>query len=216
MKSSVRKIKIPPPASRSDAAGTPAASDVLAAVTLFAEAGLLKKVKRSGWWVAGIKDPESVAEHSFRCAVIGYYLAHIEGVDPYKVLVMTLFNDIHESRINDLHKMGHYYIDFKKAEEKVFQDQLKHLDRTVALELGNLRREFNGQKSAESLVARDADILECLLQAKEYLDSGHLKAKKFFKKAPGHLKTSSAKKFWRQIRKWDSGRWWEDIVKFER
>ncbi|MBF0384955.1 MAG: HD domain-containing protein, partial [Candidatus Omnitrophica bacterium] len=43
---------------------------ILSAVNLFAEAGLLKRVKRSGWWVAGIKDPESVAEHSFRCAVI--------------------------------------------------------------------------------------------------------------------------------------------------
>ena len=33
------------------------------ALNLFAEAGLLKKIKRSGWWVAGIKDPESVAEY---------------------------------------------------------------------------------------------------------------------------------------------------------
>ena len=72
------------------------------------------------WWVAGIANPESVAEHSFRCAVIGYYLSHLEDVDSYKVLVMTLFNDIHEARINDLHKMGHYYIDFKEA-EKMFQ-----------------------------------------------------------------------------------------------
>ena len=64
----------------------------LRAIDLFAEAGLLKKVKRSGWWVAGIKDPESVAEHSFRCAVIGYYIAHVEKVDRYKVLVMALFD----------------------------------------------------------------------------------------------------------------------------
>jgi hypothetical protein len=32
------------------------------------EAGQLKRVKRSGWWIAGVKDPESVAEHSFRTA----------------------------------------------------------------------------------------------------------------------------------------------------
>jgi len=90
------------------------------ALTLFAEAGLLKRVKRSGWWVVGIKDPESVADHCFRCAIIGYYLAYLEHADPNKVVLMTLFNDIHESRINDLHKMGHYYIDFKKAEKKGF------------------------------------------------------------------------------------------------
>jgi len=81
------------------------------ALDFFAEAGLLKRIKRTGWWVAGIDDPESVAEHSFRTAVIGYYLAYWEDVDPFKVVTMSLFNDIHEARINDLHKMGHYYIE---------------------------------------------------------------------------------------------------------
>ena len=56
----------------------------VAALNFFAEAGLLKRVKRSGWWVAGIENPETVAEHCFRCAVIGYYIAHCEGVDPYQ------------------------------------------------------------------------------------------------------------------------------------
>ncbi len=188
----------------------------LSAINLFAEAGLLKKIKRSGWWVAGIKDPESVADHCFRCAVMGYYMAHLEGVDPFKVMAMTLFNDIHEARINDLHKMGHYYIDFKDAEKKVFEDQMKNLDKNVANELTGFRKEFDTQSSPESIVARDADILECLLQAKEYYDSGHTKARKFFKTAPDHLKTKTAKKMWKQIKQWDSGRWWEDVVKFER
>ena len=60
----------------------------LSAVNFFAEIGLLKKIKRSGWWVAGIKDPESVAEHSFRCAILGYYMAHLEKADPFKVMAM--------------------------------------------------------------------------------------------------------------------------------
>src|SRR6202166_5007130 len=117
MKSSVKKNKKPSPQ--------------LAALNFFAEAGLLKRVKRSGWWVAGIENPESVAEHCFRCAVIGYYIAHCEGVDPYKVVTQTLFNDIHEARINDLHKMGHHYIDFREAEIKAFRDQIAFLDKRV-------------------------------------------------------------------------------------
>lgn len=185
-------------------------------LNFFAEAGLLKRIKRSGWWVAGIKDPESVAEHSFRTAVIGYYLAYLEDVDPFKVVTMSLFNDIHEARINDLHKMGHYYIDFKQAEKKVFNDQVKDLDPKVKKEMETFRKEYDEQKTKESIVARDADILECLLQAKEYYDNGHTKAKKFFKKAPDHLKTRSAQRFWGQIKDWDSGKWWEDVVKFDR
>ncbi|OGW97720.1 MAG: hypothetical protein A2Y04_01125 [Omnitrophica WOR_2 bacterium GWC2_45_7] len=187
-----------------------------AALNLFAEIGLLKKIKRSGWWVVGIKDPESVAEHSFRCAIMGYYMAHEEGADPSKVVMMALFNDIHEARINDLHKMGHYYIDFKKAEKKVFEDQVKHLRKPVKEELEAVRREYDLQVTKESVVARDADILECLLQAKEYYDSGHEKAKRFFQRAPEHLKTKSARKIWNQIKRWDSGEWWEEVVKFER
>ena len=190
--------------------------DHSAAVNFFAEAGLLKKIKRSGWWVAGIKDPESVADHSFRCAIIAYYIAHKEKGDPYKALVMALFNDIHEARINDLHKMGHYYIDFKKAERRVFLDQMKDFMPPFQQEMLTFRDEYDHQQTLEAVIARDADILECLIQAKEYFDSGHLKAEKFFKKAPDYLKTKTAQDLWRLIKKWDSSAWWENIVKFER
>ena len=188
----------------------------VSALNFFAEAGLLKKVKRSGWWVAGIKDPESVAEHSFRTAIIGLYLADLEGADPFKVATMALFNDIHEARINDLHKMGHYYIDFKDAEKRVFADQMKLLDHKFKVRLEALRREYDHQSSRESLIARDADILECLLQAKEYVDDGYAGAKLFFTRAPQHLKTKSAKSLWAQIRGWDSNLWWQNVVKFQR
>jgi putative hydrolase of HD superfamily len=185
-------------------------------LNFFAEAGLLKRVKRSGWWVAGIENPESVAEHCFRCALIGYYLAHCEGVDPYQVVTMSLFNDIHEARINDLHKMGHYYIDFRQAEQKAFDDQLKNLNSKVKSELSAFRSSYNRQSSKESIVARDADILECLIQAKEYMDNGYPVAKTFFRKAPEYLKTKTAKALWKSALKWDSHEWWQNVVKFER
>ncbi len=186
------------------------------ALDFFAEAGLLKRVKRSGWWVAGIENPETVAEHCFRCALIGYYIAHCEGVDPYQVMGMTLFNDIHEARINDLHKMGHYYIEFRKAEQKVFDDQIQNLNSKVKSSLLKMRESYTKQLTKESIVARDADILECLIQAKEYLDNGYPVAKTFFKRAPDHLKTKTAKALWKAALKWDSHQWWQNVVKFER
>ncbi|MBU0467881.1 MAG: hypothetical protein KJ736_02315, partial [Candidatus Omnitrophica bacterium] len=60
------------------------------------------------------------------------------------------------------------------------------------------------------------EIFSDYCKAKEYYDNGHTKAKKFFKKAPDYLKTKSAQKFWKQIKDWDSGQWWEDVVKFDR
>jgi len=182
----------------------------------FAEAGLLKRVKRSGWWVAGLHNPESVAEHCFRCAVIGFCMAHEEGADPYRVLAMTLFNDIHEARINDLHKMGHYYIDFKEAEKKVFRDQVSALPARIKGPLESIRADYDGQRSLEALVSRDADILECLVQAKEYLDNGYPVARKFLRRAPGFLRTRTAQRLWKELQSWDSTVWWENVVKFER
>ena len=75
-------------------------------VEFILETGVLKRTPRSGWSLLGIDHAESVADHSFRCAVIGYLLARMEKVSVHQVLLMTLFNDIHEARITDLHKMA--------------------------------------------------------------------------------------------------------------
>ncbi len=187
-----------------------------AQLRILLEAGLLKRVRRSGWWVVGIDDPETVAEHSFRTSLIGYFLAKQEAVDTYKVLVMTLFNDLHEARINDLHKMGQRYIDFPSAEKKAFKEQIQGLNKKIALELEILRSELDVQTSQEAIVARDADILECLLQAKEYYEQGVSLAKNFLKKAPAKLKTRSAKLLWARIKKCDIDTWWQAISEFRR
>ena len=185
-------------------------------IDFFGESGLLKRVKRSGWWVIGIKDPESVAEHCYRCAVIGYVLAKMEKADAHTVSMMCLFNDLHEARINDAHKVASVYLNYREAEDKAFFDQIADLPEPIKSEMGTWRKQYTGQQTKESIIARDADILECLLQAKEYSDHGHAQAKLFFKKAPKHLKTKSAKKIWQDIQKWDSSHWWTKITEFKR
>ena len=185
-------------------------------LNLIAEAGLLKRVKRSGWWMLGMPFEESVADHSFRCAMIGYILAKMEGADTSKVLLMTLSGDLHESRINDLHKVAHKYLDVKKAEAKVFREQIRDLPPAIRKELGETREDYEKQLSTESVIARDADILECLIQAKEYHDLGYAGADRFFRKGPKHLKTKSALKLWKKALKWDSRIWWESLTVFER
>jgi putative hydrolase of HD superfamily len=180
------------------------------------EAGILKRVARSGWWVLGLKNPETVAEHSFRTAVVSFILARLEKVNPYRASLMGLFNDIHEARINDLHKLGQVYIDFKAAEEKVFFSQVEQLPKAIKTELKSLRLEYDAQKTKAAIVARDADILECLIQAKEYSEYGFRNAHSFFAKAERHLKTKSAKKLWQKTKRWDLNRWWQELSEFER
>lgn len=185
-------------------------------LNFISEAGMLKRVKRSGWSVLGITDSETVAEHSFRCTVIGYILAHMEKVSPYNVLVMTLFNDIQEARITDLHKMAQRYIDAQIAEDKSFYEQIGYLPKAIREELAKMRRAYKIQDTKESIIARDADILECLIQAKEYREHGFSKAAEFMKKAPAFLKTKSARKLWRLAKNMNLNDWWFDIGEFKR
>src|ERR1017187_2458492 len=48
------------------------------------EIGLLKRYKRTGWSLAGVPAPESVADHSFRASVIASVIAAMEGADPQR------------------------------------------------------------------------------------------------------------------------------------
>lgn len=185
-------------------------------LNFIAEAGMLKRVRRSGWWVLGIKDAETVAEHSFRCAVIGYIIACMEKAPPYKVLLMTLFNDMHEARINDLHKMSERYIKLRKAEDRAFAEQIGSLPENIKNELSSMRKEYKRQNTKESIIARDADILECLIQAKEYEEHGYKEAFKFMKKAPSFLKTKSSKKLWSMAKAMNLNEWWEKLSEFKR
>ena len=187
-----------------------------AALDFMSEAGLLKRVTRSGWSVLGIKNAESVADHSFRCAVIGYVLARMEKAPPYKALLMTIFNDIHEARITDLHKMAGRYIDVTRAEDKSFHEQIASLPREIKSELTDMRKEYKKQNTRESIIARDADILECLIQAKEYREYGFTEASKFMKKAPQFLRTGSARRLWRLAKSAKLNDWWFKLSEFKR
>lgn len=191
-------------------------SEIKRIVEFVSEAGMLKNISRSGWKVLGIKSGESVADHSYRCATLSYILAMMEGVSPYKPLFMGLFNDIQETRITDLHKMAQRYINYKNAEEKSFYEQIEKLPLFLKEELSNLHKEYISQKSKESIIARDADILECLIQAKEYYEQGYKQASKFMKKAPKHLKTKSAKQLWKTAKETDFNQWWYKVSDFER
>jgi len=179
------------------------------------ETGQLKRVKRSGFWLIGVNNPESVAEHSFRAAVLGYFLAKMEEVDVNKVTLMCLFNDMHESRINDLHKVGQRYIDFKIAETKAQKEQTAELG-DAGKEMFSLREEFAGQETRESLVARDADLLENALQAREYIKIGYKDAQNWIDNIWKVIKTESGKKLLKQIEKNDPNDWWRGLKKIER
>jgi len=175
------------------------------------EMGQLKRVKRSGWWIAGVKDPESVAEHSFRTAAIAYLLAHLEGVDTGKAVLMALFHDLPEARTNDAHRIVRRYADWKNVDKKAITEQSKRLPDEAAKQITFLFEEFEKEDSYEAKVVRDADLLECIAQAREYQALGYNDIADWIFNARAALKTESAKKIAAECLKTEPKEWWQGL-----
>jgi putative hydrolase of HD superfamily len=162
------------------------------------ELGALKRVRRSGWWLAGVRDPESVAEHSFRAAAAAWFLAGLEGADRGKAVVMALFHDGAEARVNDPHRLLKRYVDWTGVDEKVVRDQLRGLPEGAGGGLGEILVEARAQETLESRIAKDADRIECLLQAREYAGQGH-KVEEWIESSVAELSTESARRLAKAI-----------------
>ena len=175
------------------------------------EVGTLKRIKR-GWLKSeGVSNPESVAEHTYRNAIVGYVLAKLENADVEKVIKMCLFHDIPEVRIGDIDKVAQRYIDKDEAELQAMKDQTENLPENIKSEICSVMLEFYEQKTKEAIIAKDADILELTFQAKEYADIGHHGCMYWIEKDGPLLKTDSAKKIFKEILTMNSTEWWKGL-----
>ena len=179
------------------------------------EMGQLKRVKRSGWWIAGVKDPESVAEHTFRTAVIAYLLARLEGADAGKAILLALFHDLPETRTNDAHRIVRRYADWRNVDKKAMSEQSKRLPDKLANEVVSFFEEFEKEVSSEAKLARDADLLECLVQAREYQALGYHDVADWILNAQGALTTESAKRIAAECLKTEPKEWWQGLKALE-
>ncbi|MGH2598954.1 MAG: HD domain-containing protein [Haloechinothrix sp.] len=155
------------------------------------ETGLLKRAKRAGWWMAGIKDPESIAEHSFRTAIIGTVLAAMEGADPARVSLLCTLHDTQETRTTDIPHLARRYV--RAVDNRtVTADQVAGCPPEVARVIQDAVDEYEAGETLEAVVARDADKLECLAQAVEYRSQGVSTVQPWIDSCRAALKTSSA------------------------
>jgi putative hydrolase of HD superfamily len=177
----------------------------------FYEVGTLKHQKRTGWWRMGVRDPESVAEHSYRTAVIAYVLASLEGINPEKTAAMCLFHDLAETRIGDMHWVTKRYIRTKEGEQIAFNEQTEQLPQDIAGKVRRLVGEYEERSSRESLLARDADLLECLLQSREYEMQGYTKGAEWARICRDGLQTETARNLADACLNADPGAWFEDL-----
>lgn len=186
-------------------------SEADSVVTFLHEAGHLKRAARQGWWIAGIRHPESVAEHSFRTAMVGFVIATLEGANPERTATLCLFHDLAETRQGDIPSTGKRYVSVAPAEQ-VVKDQTADLPAHLADRIMSLVGEFEERSTREAVCAKDADKLECLLQAREYQAQGYRDVQPWIDTMETALRTASAKSLAMAARETTPDAWWFEIV----
>ena len=167
-------------------------------INFFIDLGRLKKMPKRGWVLIGVKDPESVSDHSFRVAVMAWLLAKEkkEKLNIEKVIKIALAHDLCETFCGDLtpYDYGSLLPEDKKewprsfdkwprlsGEEKVKRnkekyqresDSLKRLLSDLPLpakkEIMALWQEYEKGSNKEARFVKQINRLETLFQALEY------------------------------------------------
>jgi len=167
------------------------------------EVGMLRKTPRSGFQFLG-SGRESVAEHSYRTAMIGYVLARKCDVSWERVMLMCLVHDLHEARVGDFNYVNRLYN--SADESRAFRDAVErtgpddHLLRAV--------EELEATRTEESRLARDADQLDLILTLKEEQDLGNPYAPKWLHHALKRLRTEYGRDLAQTILATDHTDWW--------
>jgi putative hydrolase of HD superfamily len=146
------------------------ADDLSEVARFLYEAGTLKQARRTGWWMAGVRDPESVAEHAWRTSLIASIIAKLEG---------------------DVNHLGKKYASSADP-QAVTADQTAGMPEVLAATVRDLVAEYEAKESPEAICARDADKLECMLQGIEYKAQGYANAQRWIDNSRGRLTTETA------------------------
>ena len=148
-------------------------------ISFLAELMRLKAVPRMGWLLRGVRDVESVADHSFGVAFTAMLLSDLaqrQGLEPNveKILRMALLHDLTEARTGDLPNTVKRYFDkgtLHAADERAADEMLSALG-AIGEEYLLLWQEYEQRESLEARIVKAADKLDLLLQAREYEKGG--------------------------------------------
>lgn len=181
-------------------------NDLPAVGNLLYEMGTLKQARRTGWWMAGVRDPESIADHSWRASLIATIIATLEGAEPARTTLLAVWHDSQETRTGDVSYLARRYAQ-RADPENVTADQVADMPETLAETVRELVAEYEARETPEAICARDADKLECMLQGIEYKAQGHSAAQRWIDNSRDRLVTETAKRLADQLLSQDPLDW---------
>lgn len=131
----------------------------------------LKEVYRSGWIKAGVKEGETVAEHSYGASIIAMALSDMEGLDTERVIKMTLLHDMAEGIVGDITPDQIPRAKKKKHTQKAMDEILERLPEKLQNQYREIWNEYVEAKTPESILVHDSDKIDMLLESKRYKDA---------------------------------------------
>lgn len=139
-------------------------------IAFFRQAGRLKSIAREGWVRVGVKDPESVADHSYRLAVMAMILGRKFGLNAEKLVKMALVHDLGETGAGDITPYDGTSKGEKRERERKAARDLFLLLGDSGSEFYALWEEYESAISEEAWFLKQLDKLEMALQALDYED----------------------------------------------
>jgi putative hydrolase of HD superfamily len=167
-------------------------SDAVCIARFAFELGVLKRLRRTGWSHAGIRDPETVADHSLRTSQLAAVIAAQEGADPVRAAFLAVWHDSQETRTGDIPHTARPYVG-KPDPLAITESQVADLPGPAAKVIKEAVSEYEQNTTLEALCAHDADKLECLVQAVEYRATGNSSAQHWIDSSFSTLRTETAR-----------------------
>jgi putative hydrolase of HD superfamily len=147
-------------------------SDARSVLKLFLQSGRLKTERRRGWVKKlGLSHPESVADHSYRTALMAMVISDSRGLDTERALRLALLHDLPEAIVGDAmpeERSGKHKTD---VETEALEEMLKDVPQAVRRLYRGVWSDFVEGKSEEARLVRQLDKLEMAIQAREYADA---------------------------------------------
>ncbi|KAI1386042.1 HD domain-containing protein [Hypoxylon trugodes] len=130
----------------------------------------IKETRRAGWVRRGIKDGESVADHTFGVLLLILQATkQLPAETRLKALEMAIAHDLPEAIIGDYTSADHVSKERKRTEESLAMDFLQCLAPSPTTETLRARlAEYNEHQTPISRLVHQADKLEPLVQALRY------------------------------------------------
>lgn len=144
-------------------------------IQLLQKINKLKKLKRKGWVLKNVPNPESVAEHSFQTSIMVLLLADKFNLDKNKCVQMALIHDVCECVVGDITPHDNISMEEKtRLEKKAMESLFKKIDENII----QLWEEYDKKETPEAIFVSEIDKIETVLQAYEYENEQNQKNEK--------------------------------------